>query len=157
MTRKTLSVDLRQRILDCYDSGEGSRQEVADRFRVSLGMVKKLLSQRRHRGEIGPQHYRSGTKARLGAADRRRLGQLVARRPDITLAQMRESLGLACSLPTIHLALRTLGLTYKKKRYVPVSKTALTLPRRGDAGVGSSRASTRPGSSSSTKPRPKRT
>jgi len=157
MTRKTLSVDLRQRILDSYDQDEGTRQQVAERFRVSLGMVKKLLSQRRHRGEIGPQHYRSGTKARLLEADRRRLNQLVARCPDLTLAQMREKLGLTCSLPTIHLALRALGLTYKKKRYVPASKTAKTSRARGDAGVGSSRASTRRGSSSSTRRRPKPT
>ena len=38
----TLSLDLRERILAAYDAGEGSREEVAHRFRVSLGMVKKL-------------------------------------------------------------------------------------------------------------------
>ena len=44
---KTLSVDLRQRILNSYDEGLGNRQEIADRYRVSLGMVKKLLVQRK--------------------------------------------------------------------------------------------------------------
>jgi transposase len=40
---RTLSLDLRERILSAYDSKEGTRDEIAARFRVSLGMVKKLL------------------------------------------------------------------------------------------------------------------
>ena len=44
---RTLSLDLRERILASYDLEEGTRVEVGDRYRVSLGMVKKLLEQRR--------------------------------------------------------------------------------------------------------------
>lgn len=44
---KPLSMDLRERILASYDAGEGTRQEVADRYKVSLGVVKKLLSRRK--------------------------------------------------------------------------------------------------------------
>ena len=44
---RTLSLDLRERILTAYDRHEGTRPEVGHRFRVSLGMVKKLLQQRR--------------------------------------------------------------------------------------------------------------
>lgn len=155
--RKTLSTDLRQRIVDCYDNGEGSRQEVADRFRVSLGMVKKLLSQRRLRGEITPQHYRSGRKARLVGSHRRALRQLVSSRPDITLAEMREELGWDCTLQAIHYVLAAMDLTYKKRRCEPVSKTASIFSRRADAGAVSKGASTRTGLSSSTSRRPKRT
>ena len=50
----TLSIDLRERILAAYDAGEGTREEIATRFRVSLGMVKKLLQQRRTTGDIAP-------------------------------------------------------------------------------------------------------
>ena len=46
---RTLSLDLRERILTAYDAKEGTREEIAARFRVSLGMVKKLLQQRRKR------------------------------------------------------------------------------------------------------------
>ena len=42
-----ISLDLRERILASYDNEEGTRWEIAHRFRVSLGMVKKLLQQRR--------------------------------------------------------------------------------------------------------------
>lgn len=37
-----LSPDLRERILASDDNLEGTRQEIAERYGVSLGMVKKL-------------------------------------------------------------------------------------------------------------------
>ncbi|MFZ4116687.1 MAG: hypothetical protein ACOYK6_08230 [Chthoniobacterales bacterium] len=63
--KKTISLELRERILECYDSEDGTRYQVAKRFRVSLGMVKKLLQQRKNRQEIGAQHYRSGRNPSL--------------------------------------------------------------------------------------------
>ena len=56
--KKTLSLDIRQRILDCYDEGKWTRADVAERFRVSLGMVKKLIQQRKNTGEIGNLYHR---------------------------------------------------------------------------------------------------
>ncbi len=106
---KTTSLDLRERILAAYDADEGTREEIAWRFRVSLGLVKKLLQQRRHSGEIGARHHRSGRKPLLLEHHRQRLRRLVAEKPDRTLEQLREALGLACTLPTIHYALAALG------------------------------------------------
>jgi hypothetical protein len=40
---RTLSLDLRERILFSYDKNEGAREEIANRYRVSLGMVKSIL------------------------------------------------------------------------------------------------------------------
>jgi hypothetical protein len=42
--------------------GDGPRDQIARRFRVFLGIVKKLLQQRRRCGDIAPQHHRSGRK-----------------------------------------------------------------------------------------------
>jgi transposase len=102
---KTLSLDLRERILTAYDNEQGSREEIGRRFRVSTGMVKKLLQQRRHKGDIGPLHHRSGRKPMLLEEHRKRLDQLVNQKPDITLAEMRDALRLGCSLPAIHYVL----------------------------------------------------
>jgi len=123
---KTLSLDLRERILASYDSEAGTREQVAKRFRVSLGMVKKLLQQRRHTGEIGARHYRSGRKARIVDSHRRQMRVLLARKPDMTLKQLRESLELDCTLPAIHYVLEEMGLTYKKRHSGPVNRTART-------------------------------
>jgi transposase len=54
---KTLSLDLRVRILASYDAGKGTRQDIADRYDVSLGMVKKLLSQRKRTGDIADRYH----------------------------------------------------------------------------------------------------
>lgn len=62
---KTLSIDLRERILASYDANEGTRKSIADRYRVSLGMVKKLLQQRRKTGDIRPRHHYSGRPRKL--------------------------------------------------------------------------------------------
>jgi hypothetical protein len=40
---------------------------------------------------------------------------LLAQKPDMTLKELREALGLDCSLPAIHYVLSEMGLTYKKR------------------------------------------
>lgn len=134
---KTLSLDLRERIVAAYDAEEGSREEIGHRFRVSLGMVKKLLQQRRRTGDIGPRHFRSGRKPRLLEAYRERLQRLLAEKPDLTLEQMRSGLAITCSLPAIHYVLEKMGLTYKKRRSGLVNKTVPTSSVRGGLGGGS--------------------
>ena len=123
---KTLSVDLRERILASYDAREGTREETANRYRVSLGMVKKLLQQRRKTGDIRPRHHYSGRKPKILDRHRRRLRHLLSRQPDLTLAELRAATALSCSLPAIHYALAAMNLTYKKRHSAPVSRTGRT-------------------------------
>jgi len=124
---KTLSVDLRERILTSYDSSsKETRQDVAERYRVSLGMVKKLLQQRRRTGDIRPRHRFSGRKPMILGEHRHRMKQLLGKRPDMTLSELRSAVGLACTLPAIHYALAAMNLTYKKRRSVPANRIVLT-------------------------------
>lgn len=111
---KTLSIDLRERILAAYDAGLETRQEIADRFMVSLGMVKKLLQQRARTGEIAPRHSNSGRKPKITADHRRQIEKLIAEGPDITLEELRAALGIDCTLPALYYVLKDMGLTYKK-------------------------------------------
>jgi len=142
---KTLSVDLRSRILEAYDKGEGTREEVAWRFRVSVGMVKKLLSQRRRIGRIEPQHHRSGRKPLILESHRRSMRTLLAKTPDMTLEELRSQLGLECTLPAIHYALAGMGLTYKKRLSMQANRSAQMSPRRAGGGADARVASTRRG------------
>ena len=57
---------------------------------------------------------------------RRRIKALLKKRCDMTLKELREALELDCSLPAIHYVLVDMGLTYKKRRSEPASKTART-------------------------------
>ncbi len=123
---RTVSLDLRQRIVDSYDHKEGTREEIARRFRVSLGLVKKLLQQRRRTGDIAPRHCFSGRKPTIAAMDRSQMRALLARKNDLTLRQLRQAAGLSCSLQAINVVLAKMGLTYKKRRSTPVNRTGLT-------------------------------
>lgn len=123
---KTLSLDLRERIVAAYDAEQGTREEIARRFRVSLAMVKKLLAQRRRIGEIGALHHRAGRKPLFADAHRRQLSELIAKKPDATLGEMREALQLRCTLPAIHYLLTRMGLTYKKRLSMRASRAART-------------------------------
>ena len=154
---KTISLDLRERILATYDANEDSRETVARRFRVSLGFVKKLLQQRRRIGEVRAQHHRSGCKPRIVANHRQALRRLLDKKPDLTLKELRAATGMACTLPAIHYVLVKLGLTYKKRRSAPANKTAPTSGGRGKSGGDNKPASIRRGSSSLMNPARKRT
>jgi transposase len=121
----TLSIDLRERILAVYDRGEGTRLQIAERFDVSLGMVKKLLQQRRDTGDIGPRHRYSGRKPKITPKHQRHLVRLVRKEPGMTLEELRDAIGVDCSLPAIHYVLVGLGLTYKKRRSIRQSTSDL--------------------------------
>ena len=143
---KTISLDLRERILATYDANDDTREAVARRFRVSLGFVKKLLQQRRRIGEVRAQHHRSGSKPRIVASHRQQLRTLLDKKPDLTLKELRLAAGLDCTLPAIHYVLVKLGLTYKKRRSAPANKTGPTSGGPGKPGGESKSALIRRGS-----------
>jgi transposase len=155
--RRTISLDLRERILAAYDAGEGTREDVARRFRVSLGMVKKLLQQRRHTGSIAHRHHLAGRKPRIVLTHQRQMRALLGQKPDLTLKELRHALELECSLQAIHVVLGKMGLTYKKRLSARPNKTVRTSRGHAGAGGGGKAGSTRHGSSSSMKRARRRT
>jgi transposase len=143
--KRPISLDLRQRILASYDQDEGTREEIAQRFRVSLGMVKKLLQQRRHTGDIACRYPRCGRRPRIVAIHRQKLRELLSSKPDLTLEELRRATQLDCTIQAIHYVLEKMGLTYKKRRSAPVNRTGRILPGRAGSGVGSNHPWTRRG------------
>jgi len=119
-------MDLRQRIVSACDAGEGTHLAIANRFKVSLGVVKKLLRQRRLIGSIAPLHKNAGRKPKITAVHRRRLREAVRRHPDWTLARLRDAIRVECSLTAVHYALKDMGLSYKKRRSGPRSNAGPT-------------------------------
>lgn len=127
---KALSLDLRERILTTYDKENATREQVARRFRVSLGMVKKLIQQRRRTGEIGSRRHHCGRKPRILESHRSQMRVVLKKKPDMTLKELREAVALDCTLPAIHYVLEDMGLTYKKRLSMPASKSAKMSPKR---------------------------
>ena len=111
--KKQISLDLRERIVAACDAQEGTRDEVAKRFRVSLGMVKKLLAQRARTGDLRARYRYCVRKAKLLPERGGEMKQLVAKEPDLTLAVIKQRLGLGCTVAAIHWVLAKMRLTYK--------------------------------------------
>jgi transposase len=118
---KTLSLDLRERIVAAYDRGDGTRLQIAERFAVSESMVKKLLKQRVKTGDLASRHANSGRKPTIGPSHERRLRRLVAQQPDLTLSELRDALELDVTPQAVHYALERLALPLKKRRSSPLS------------------------------------
>jgi transposase len=110
-----LSQDLRQRILDTVQRGEGSLRQIARRFLVSVSFITRLLRTHRSTGSLRPKPHGGGNPPVLGPGDRERLRELIRQQPDATLEECRQRLGASCSLMTICRALDELGLPRKKK------------------------------------------
>lgn len=109
---RTLSQDLRDRVLAAYDRGMNTLS-IARMFSVSPSWTRRVKQRRRECGEVSPRP-RGGVRA--FKVDRQRLVALVGEDPDATLMELRARLGVACAISTISTALKALRLTFKKRR-----------------------------------------
>jgi transposase len=113
------SQDLRDRVLGACDRGMPTKQ-VAEVFDVSPAWVRRLKQRRRETGETTP---RPSGGARVRKIDMTRLAELVNQQPDATAKELRERLGIRCAESAIYAALQRLGLSFKKRRSTPRSRT----------------------------------
>lgn len=146
------SLAFRQRVLADCDAGLKTKA-VAEKYGVSGTWVRWLKQKWRETGSIAI----GVPTGRPRKIDREKLAALVEQDADATLAELRERLGIACSVTAIWMALDALKITYKKSRSGPPSKTGPTSPSGARRGALSSSDSIRAGSSSSTKPGRRRT
>lgn len=119
---KAYSLDLRQRVISACDDHQPTKV-VAQRFGVSPAWVRRLKQHRRERGDIFP---RQGGGAPVRKINRERLAELVRAKPDATLAELRDLLGITVTPWAICKALAQLELTYKKSRSAPVNRIGRT-------------------------------
>src|SRR4051812_30288305 len=119
--------DLRDRVLSAYDRGMETGQ-IADVFDISPAWARRVKQRRRENGETTPRPMGG---VRLVKIDLARLAELVAQQPDATLKELREKLGVACAESAVCMALKRLGLSFKKRRFTPPSRIVRTW-RRGE-------------------------
>ena len=116
------SQDLRDRVLAAYDRGMKTKQ-IADVFEVSSSWARRVKQRRRESGERAPRPRGGATVIKIDLA---RLAELVRQRPDATTRELHGLLGADCCESAVGLALRRLGLSFKKRRYTQRSKTVPT-------------------------------
>lgn len=114
---QSYSADLRGRVLAAVDEGRAVAA-VAELFRVSVSYIYKALARRRQTGETEARPQRSHQALKL-AAHHEAIRAEVARRPDVTLDELRAWLeaehGVSASLGLMHNTLARLDLTRKKR------------------------------------------
>ncbi|BBA36944.1 transposase, ISSpo6 orf A [Methylocaldum marinum] len=87
------SLDLRQKIIAALDRGVGSQRTVADLFGVSLAFVERLLQRQHTTGTLAPRPHAGGPPRCLDETDERLIRQCLEQQPDLTLDELRETLG----------------------------------------------------------------
>ena len=130
------SKDLRLKVLAAVDRGV-PRREVVGAFGVSLAALKRWLKRRSEGGDPAPRPS-PGRTPRIVATDeeRRALWAQLEANDDATLQRHRElweeRRGVRVSVATMSRAVRKLGWTHKKRRWLPPNGT------RRSAGPGAS-------------------
>jgi transposase len=108
---------IRERIIALYDEGEQT-SEIAERLGYCPAAVRRVKQYLRERGTLEPMNQHRGRKGKFDEPVRSRLRELVAVRPDATLAELRDALTpLVCtSTSSVDRWLAKLGLSLKKSR-----------------------------------------
>jgi transposase len=134
---QSYSSDLRSRVLGAIDGGSPAKA-VAEAFQVSVSYIYKALARRQATGETEARAQRNHQTLKL-AAHHDAIAAEVARRPDITLEELRTWLSathrVTASLGLMHQTLVRLGLTLKKSRAGRKSRTGRTSPSSARPGA----------------------
>jgi len=123
---KAYSDDLRRKLLQAHDRGEGSLAELAKRFGVSVPWAWKISRQRRRTGRMERAEQRHGPPSRITAEVQASLRGLVRQQPDVTLVELQQRLWAServrISYQHLWRVLQRLGLRLKKSRSTRTNK-----------------------------------
>ena len=121
---RAYSIDLRERVVTACDVRDGTRDQIAARFSVSVAWIRRLLQRRRETGSIEPKPRGGGRAPAFDAEAGQRLRQAVRADDEATLQELAQAAGVACCPSAVHRALARLGITRKKSRGGRPSRTA---------------------------------
>ncbi len=126
---KAYSMDLRRRVLTMCDVGRTTR-EVARVFDVSEPWVRRLKQRRREKGIIGPRPSGGRRHGHFDPDHLEKLQRWLRQHPDATLewllGRVEREMRLRCSIMAVCRAVKKLGWSLKKRRFVPTNKIART-------------------------------
>jgi transposase len=119
----------RRKIIALYQQGWDT-EDVAQHFDASLAGVRRVWQQYREEGRDEPAYANCGRKPTLDEAGRQRVMELARQRPDAFCHELadevEQTLGVRVTRHTVGRWLRQLGITRKKSRSTPASKSVPT-------------------------------
>ena len=125
---KALSVDLRERVVRAVAAGASCRAAAA-RFGVSASSAIRWCARLRETGSVLPRTLGGDRRSGRTEAHAARILELVARTPDLTLAELRAVLaeaGIAVGMARLWRLLDRHRITRKKRPRTRPSRTAPT-------------------------------
>ena len=145
---RVYSDDLRRKLLEAHQRGEGSLPSLAARFSVSVGWAKKVSRSLLHTGQMerSPGAKR-GRTSKLTEQVREHLRAWITSQADLTLAELRarlaQELALSVSVGRLWTVLGEMDLRLKKSHSTPPSRTpkqaGRSVPSGGSRWAGSRR------------------
>jgi transposase len=142
---KSYGDDLRRKLLQAHDRGEGSLEQLAQRFSVSAPWAWKISAQRKRSGQMERVEQRRGGNRKVTTEVEQRLRGWVQAQPDLTLKELQQKLEKAhhlhVSIGRLWQVLRQMGLRLKKSHSTPANAT----PKRTSGG---GKASSKPSAGS---------
>jgi transposase len=119
------SKKIRAKIVVDYTAGKGA-SNISKEYGVSRKTVYNLVNLQRSSGNLDTKMQNVGRKPALDCTALEQLKELILSRPDITLGEIKEDMGLDICLSAIHRIIKgKLGFTYKKRQYMPANETDL--------------------------------
>jgi len=101
--------------------------EMVKAYQVSKSTIYKLIFQEKTEGEMKSHTKNCGRPPAVNAEGLEQMKNLILMRPDITLEEIKDELGLTICLSAIHRIIHNkLGFSYKKRRYMQANETART-------------------------------
>ena len=123
-----LSLDLRRRVMAAVEAG-ASRRQAAARFGVGISSAIRWVAQSRETGDIAPKRRGGRRPSRIDEHAELIMASVDAE-PDLTLleisAKLEEATGYRPPPSVVHGFFKRRGVTRKKRRHTPPSKTGRT-------------------------------
>ncbi len=88
---------------------------IAQAYSVSIRTVYRLVKQKQETGSVALRTSQRGRKPVLTAEEKEKICQCVDEKPDSTVNEIREKLGLSASYSTVERVIEEMGYTWKKK------------------------------------------
>ena len=120
-----LSTDLRQRVMQAREDNDWSQEETARFFDVGLTTIKDWCRLVRETGSLEPRPHGGGHRFLIDEKGLEKIRLWVLEKPDLTIKELCVKFSKQVkpvSTSTISRALQRLGLTFKKKSYLPAKK-----------------------------------
>jgi transposase len=127
---KAYSIDLREKVLRAVDQGY-PRAEIIKLLGVSRATIKRYLKQRREMGSVAPKAIPGRTPKKLGLLQTDLAAQLQAH-DDLRLEDQcrlwEQTHGMHVGTTTMSEAIKRIGWTRKKRRWVPLNAVKQSEP-----------------------------